>query len=219
MILAATGLLREARLLRGPGVRPIVGGGRSDALEAALLQAAGEAQGIISIGLGGALAAGLRPGDWVVADRVVWPGDAAETDPDWTAALARRLGARRGVVFSSEAMLTDRSLKAEAARRWNAIAVDMESQAAAVVARRFGLPFAAVRVISDAAEDNLAEAVKVGIAADGRMAAGAVLLALLRKPGQTPALVRTAWAAGRAFSALAQGRRLLGPRLGFPDLG
>ena len=56
-----------------------------------------------------------------------------------------------------------------------------------------------LRGVLEQADEDLPEAVKVGMAADGRMAAGAVLMALLRQPGQTPALIRTARAAGPAL--------------------
>ena len=57
LILAVTGLKREAGLLAGEGVRCIVSGGDVDALSQRLEQAlsGGTISGIISVGLGGAL--------------------------------------------------------------------------------------------------------------------------------------------------------------------
>jgi len=220
MILAATGLKREARLLASPEVRVVAGGGRSAGLETALLAAAGEAEAVISIGIGGALAPQLSPGDWVVAERVVWPDGGVAADPAWTQALRQALPrARAGVLLGSDTILPDPRAKAEAHARWAALAVDMESHVAAQVALRLGLPFAAARVIADHAGFALPPAALAGMAPDGRMAAGAVLGSLARAPWQLPALVRTALAAARAFRALAEGRRLLGPRLGRADLG
>ncbi len=66
MILVATGLKREARILAGPDVRVVAGGGDSARLERELEAVAGGASAIISMGLCGALADGLKPGDWVV---------------------------------------------------------------------------------------------------------------------------------------------------------
>jgi hopanoid-associated phosphorylase len=220
MILAATGLRREARLIASPQVQVIPGGGRSAALEAALLAAAPGAEAVISIGIGGALAPHLRAGDWVVAERIVWPGGAAPTDTAWTQALLQRLpGARAGVLLGSEAIVTDRAAKADAQARFGALAVDMESQVAARVAQRLGVPFAAARVIADDAELELPPAAAAGMRPDGRMAVGAVLWSVARQPQQLPALIRTGLAAERALRALADGRRLLGPRLGLADLG
>jgi hopanoid-associated phosphorylase len=220
MILAATGLRREARILAGGAVRAIAGGGQSAALAAKLAEAAPEAEAIISLGLGGALDPEFAPGDWVVARAVVWDGGEAVTDADWTEALRSRLpNARDGVILGSETMLLDRAAKAKARAEFHAAAVDMESQVAAQITLRFGLPFAAARVISDRADEDLPAAVAVGLAADGRMALGPVLWAVARAPGQIPALISTARQAGRAFARLAEGRRLLGPRLARPDLG
>jgi adenosylhomocysteine nucleosidase len=217
-ILIATGLKREAQILGGAGLRAIPGGGRAQALEAALLAAAEGADAIVSLGIGGALAPGLQPGAWVVATEILAEGLRAPTDAAWTAAIAERLaGARTGAILGSDAMLTRAAEKAEAHRRCGALAVDMESHAAARVAMRLGLPFAAARVVSDAADRELPDAVKVGMTPDGGMALGAVLWALAKRPDQLPALIRAGREAEIAFRALADGRHLLGPRIGLPD--
>jgi adenosylhomocysteine nucleosidase len=218
-ILAVTGLKREARILAGPGVLAIPCGGReAETLEAALAADAAAAEAIISVGIGGALAAGLRPGDWVVATGVAGGAEGA-TDPAWTAVLAARLpAAATGIVLGSDRMLTTAAEKRAAHHRFGALAVDMESSAAARLAQRYGLPFAVARVISDAAESDLPDAVKVGMTPQGGMALGAVLWALAKDPAQLPGLMRTGRDAGRAFRALADGRRLLGPRIGLPNL-
>ena len=97
-----------------------------------------------------------------------------------------------------------------------AIAVDMESHLAARVARRHGLPFAAARVISDAAQRTLPPAARVGMRLDGGVDLSAVLGSLLMQPWQLPALMRTGWEAEQAFRALLRGHRLLGPGLAGP---
>ena len=71
MILIATGLKREARILAGPDARVVAGGGDAARLEREFEAGAVGAKAIISMGLCGALAPDLQPGDWVVADRVV----------------------------------------------------------------------------------------------------------------------------------------------------
>jgi adenosylhomocysteine nucleosidase len=217
-ILAVTGLRREAAILQGPGLKLVVGGGRSQALEALL---AGEtaAEGVVSIGLAGALAPGLSPGDWVVATAVVSEAGAWPTDPAWTDEILRRLAPRgQGVILGSDRMLVAAADKQAAHRRWEALAVDMESHIAARAAARLGAPFAAVRVVSDSATTDLPPAVLVGMKPDGGMALGAVLADLARNPRQLSALLRTGRDARAAFRALADGRRLLGPRIGLADL-
>lgn len=218
-LLVATGLAREAQLLAGPGVTVICGGGDGAGLEARLAKAAAGADGVVSLGIGGALADELRVGDWVVAEAVLFGPDRYPTDPAWTAALAGRLErATAGDLLGSETMLITAADKRAARASSGALAVDMESHVAARVARRLGLRFAAARVISDAAGRDMPAAVRVGMRPDGRMALGAVLAALAREPAQLGPLIRTGRDAGLAFGALGRAGRLLGPGLGLVDL-
>jgi hopanoid-associated phosphorylase len=217
-LLAVTGLTREAKLLAGTDVVVVSGGGRSEALERALALAARDCSAVISIGLAGALAEDLVPGDWVVADGVLVAGERLAVDAPWRDSLLARLpAAKAGLFLGSDAMMTSAADKRQAHAATGAIAVDMESHLAAQVARRFGLPFAAARVISDAADRSLPPAVNVGLRPDGGMALGPVLAALARDPLQLPALIRTGLEAGAAFRGLGSARRLLGPRLGLVD--
>ena len=217
-VIAVTGLRREARILAGSGVVALAGGGDGARLETEIEAACSGACGIISIGLGGALAEGLEPGVWVVASRV---GE-FETDPDWTKSLLAALpGARLGPIASSDIMVVDAASKAALHAASGALAVDMESHIAARVAQRHGLPFAAARTISDAADRALPRAAQAGMKPDGGMDVGAVLTQLVRRPWELPALIRTGVEAETAFAALFRGRQLLGPALGSlgPDLG
>lgn len=217
-VIAVTGLQREARILAGPGVIALAGGGDLARLEAEIEAARADAWGIISIGLGGALAEGLTPGAWVVASAV---GD-LQADPAWAQRLMQALpGARLGPIAGSDVMVTDARAKAALHAASGALAVDMESRVAARVARRHGLPFAAARTISDAADRALPKAAQAGMRPDGRMDVMAVIAALALRPWELPALIRTGIEAEAAFGALLRGRQLLGPALGRPgaDLG
>ena len=213
MILAVTGLRREQRLLAVAGVEVVLGGDDLD------LRAGGK-QGIISIGIAGALAPGLKPGDWVVADAVRDRDDVLPTDRDWTQRLASRLPTpRRGMFAGGDAIAATAVEKAALRRATGAIAIDMESHRAARAAERHGLPFAAARVISDAADRTLPPAARVGMKSDGNVDLPAVLKSLVLAPWQLPALIRTGVEAETAFRALLRGHRMLGPGLGSADLG
>jgi adenosylhomocysteine nucleosidase len=219
MILAATGLQRERRIVAGPDIEAIASGGDPVRLEAVLDGLAGSASGIISIGIAGGLAPGLPVGQWVVADAVLVDGESLSTDPAWTSRLAARLPeAARGVLLGVNAMVAEATQKASLHSTTGAVAVDMESHIVARVARRHRLSFAAARVISDAAHHDLPPAVLVGMKSDGGMDLPAVLRSLLANPGQLPALMRTGFEAERGFRALLRGYRRLGPRLAGPDL-
>jgi adenosylhomocysteine nucleosidase len=211
-ILAVTGLQRERRILSNAGVEVVLGGDDIDA------RAAGK-HGVISIGLAGALATGLKPGDWVVADAVRDGDDVLPANVEWTARLLARLpSAKHGTLLGVETIAATAAEKAGLHRATGAIAVDMETHHAARVARRHGLPFAAARVISDAAHRTLPPAARVGMKSDGGVDLSAVLRSLVLVPWQLPALIRTGLEAETAFRALLRGHRLLGPGLGGPTL-
>lgn len=221
-ILAVTGLKREAAIFAKPGVKVLVGGGDSAALARQIdrVIAAQRPLAIISIGLGGALAPGLRVADWVVAGRVLDREEWFEADPAWSARLAERLpGARIGDIVGQDGMVITRADKSALRAATGALAVDMESHVAARIAAAQSLPFAAVRVISDTADRDLPPAVLAGMKPDGGMNLAGVLASVARDPRQLPALVRTGRDAGRAFGALLRGHDLLGPGIGRPDFG
>ncbi|WP_043836005.1 hopanoid-associated phosphorylase [Muricoccus aerilatus] len=213
-ILAATGLLRERRILLAPGIEVVAGGGDSARLETELDRLAPEARGLISIGIAGALAPGLRPGDWVVASGVADGAARFGTDPAWTARLRAALpGATAGLVLGADAMVAEAETKSALHQKIGAVSVDMESHVAARVAQCHGLPFAVARVVSDAADRTLPPAARVGMRPDGGMDLPAVLRALMAAPLQLPDLIRTGWEAERAFRALLRGHGRLGRSL------
>jgi adenosylhomocysteine nucleosidase len=216
-LLAVTGLKREAALLAGPGVVMIPGGGDSPALLAKLEAAFQQhpPRGVISIGLGGALSPVLAVGDWVVADSIVSGNDVWPAQPTWAAELYALLRASMGVethlgpIAASETMVVDGASKAALHAKTSALAVDMESHVAARFASTHGLPFAALRVISDGADRALPRAAQAGMKKDGGMDILAVLKSLAMDPAQLPALIRTGKEAEVAFKALGRVRPLL----------
>ena len=220
MILAATGLQRERRIVAGPGIESMASGGDHERLRSMLERRAAKARGIISIGIAGGLASGLRAGDWVLADAVLVDGRPIPTESGWTERLAARLPeAARGLLLGADAIVAQVAEKAELHRTTGALAVDMESHVVADVARRHDLPFAAVRVICDPAQRALPAAARVGMKPDGRMDLRAVMRSLVAEPSQLPKLLLTGLEAERSFRVLLRGHRRLGPGLCGPDLG
>jgi hopanoid-associated phosphorylase len=218
-ILVATGLRREGRLLDGPGLKIVPGGGDARRLETTLDRLAGGARGIISIGIAGGLSPELLSGCWVVATAVHDGVISIPTDSAWTRRLLGLLaGATTGTIVGADAIVAEAAQKADLHRATGAAAVDMESHVAGRVARRFDLPFAAARVVSDAAHRTLPHAARVGMRRDGSVDVLTVLRSLIENPGQLGALIRTAVDAERSFRSLLRGRRLLGRGLGGPDV-
>ena len=89
--------------------------------------------------------------------------------------------------------------KARLYRETGALTVDMESHVVAQAARRHGLKFAVLRVVSDTASANLPSAVLDGLKPDGDPNLAGVLKGLARRPRGLPGLIRL----GRMTAGLA----------------
>lgn len=213
-LLIATGFQREAKIVAQPGVVVVAGGGVEAELDAKLEAQAEGAIGIVSFGLAGALRDGLDIGDWVIASHLAG-ATAAQIDPAWhDAALARLPGARTGIAYADGRMIDSVAEKRRLGIEADASIVDMESHVAASVALRHGLPFAVIRCVSDRVDHLLPHAITVSMRPGGAIDGAAMLRSLLRRPGQLPDLLTTIAHAAKAFRALSQGNRALGPGLG-----
>ena len=89
-------------------------------------------------------------------------------------------------------------------RQTGAVAVDMESYWVARVASERGLPFLALRAISDAQEDLLPPFDQI-LDADGNPVGRRLVVHLIREPGSLVTLVKLAQNARRARRALTTG--------------
>ena len=212
-VLVVCGLAFETAVAAGPGVVAVRGPGpvRVAAAIDALVGGGEGWAGILSFGCAGALDPGLRAGDCVVASCV----DTLAADPAWMQALMERLPhARCGALAGVNTPLASCAAKAQLRRESGALAVDMESHAAALAARRLHLPFAAVRVVLDPAWRSLPPCALAALREDG----GTDLAALLRvlTPGDLGPLALLARDAWRARRSLRQVRAQLGARLAPP---
>ncbi|WP_168709991.1 squalene--hopene cyclase [Massilia sp. Mn16-1_5] len=209
-VLVVCGLAFETAIAAGPGVVAVRGPGPvrvAAAIEALAGHGDGWA-GILSFGCAGALDPSLRAGDCVVASRV----DTLAADPAWTQALMERLPrARFGALAGLDAPLATRAAKAALWQESGALAVDMESHAAALAARRLQLPFAAVRVVLDPAWRSLPPCALAALREDGGTDLKAFLRALT--PGDLGPLALLALDAWRARSSLRRVHAQLGTGL------
>jgi hopanoid-associated phosphorylase len=218
-ILAITGLAKEAKIVGVADVVAVAGGGDGDGLAKKLDALHGDLKGVISIGLAGALSAHLKVGEVVIAEQIVTGLESWQCGEAWRVRLLSRLPqAHQGQIFGSDVIIEKAETKAGLYDATGALAVDMESQVAARFAAKRNLPLAALRVISDDASHILPPAALVAMKPDGGIALGRVLGSLLRRPGQVPALVRTAKASNKAFAELLRCRDLLGVGLAGTDL-
>jgi len=211
--LCTAGLEAEAKIARAAGFPVIVGGGDAARTVSLVNDAARHgAQCLISFGIAGALAPGLRRGDIVLSGHVI--GDEREWRVEsgfqrTIEILARRLGAFEGAVLGSTTIIASEREKALAWHGSGALAVDMESAAVADAAESAGVPFLVLRAIADTATQALPPAALIPLTAGGSPAIASVLIEVLRRPRQIPALVELARATRHALAALAVPARAL----------
>lgn len=212
-VIVATGFTREVRTVEGPGIVAIAGGGVAERLEDRLDAAARQgAAGIVSYGLSGGLADGLRVGDWVVGNRITGAVD-HECDPAWRDAIAARLpGSRIGGFFADGRMIDTIAEKRALGVNHDALTVDMESHVVARVAKAHGLPFAIVRIVSDEVDHLLPHAITVSMRPDG----GFDRARMRAAPEQMRDVVQTMKQFLIGFRGLRRGAKLMGERLAFP---
>ncbi|MBM3634503.1 MAG: hypothetical protein FJW99_04330 [Actinobacteria bacterium] len=189
----------EERMLRrfaGPGVRVIVTGMGAGPAEARADEAiAGGVTAAISVGFCGALDPALERGDVVVPATVrdATTGDAWHCDAD----LARGAGAQGGTLVTTDRVV---SLPVERSAL-SGLAVDMESAGTARACARAGIPFAAIRAVTDRADDVLPDLHGV---VDGRgdVHAMRVLGRMASRPSEIAAWIRLARGARSARRGL-----------------
>lgn len=204
-----TGMVAEARLLKGVECALVSGGGDVEStrrkVDSLII---GGATHLVSFGIAGALDPSLKPGDLLLATQVVLPdGTAIETSSTWREKAAEKIATAQSVpVAGASTAAATRPEKAALYRASGAAAVDMESHHVAVAAARHKLPFIVIRAVADTAEDELPPAALVGLNKEGRPAIGAVLLSLLGNPLQLPALLQLAGRSNIALKALLRGR-------------
>lgn len=215
-VVAATGLAFEARIAQGPGVKAIYGQSREKYVRCLHAHARAGVSGFISIGVAGGLSPALQPGDVLAASSVISADDTSSTCERWTKSILKAIpSAHHMPVFASEETITSTLHKEELWKATGAGAVDMESGPTAKVAALYGLPFAVLRVVLDPAHRTIPLSALAGASDNGETAPLAVLGALIKRPGDLPALLRLAGDTRKASRSLLRSRQALGPFLGF----
>ena len=111
-------------------------------------------QGLISLGFAAGLQNSLAPGALLVAEEVI-EESSGERFPCEAALLPSRI-ACRGALLSVSTVLQSAVQKRQLGQRWNAVAADMESAGVARAAREAGLPFAALKSVTDSSDESIA---------------------------------------------------------------
>ncbi len=214
-VIAFVGMAFEAEIAAGPGVLVVcrtAGRTLASIAESAVRQGY---RGLISFGVAGGLAAGLRAGDWVVASSVRDAQTVRSTDAAWSRRLLEMIGdAVHAPIVGVDAPVADPAKKRELYRTTGAVAVDMESHMVARVAAAHRLAFTAVRVVVDPAHRTVPPAALIGMRPDGRANVAAILRDLMIRPAQLKPLALIALDAFAARAAMHRVRHQLGPHFG-----
>ena len=214
-VLIVTGLAQEARIAAGPGMIVICSSSDPKQLRALLATLDSSTfRGVISFGVAGGLDPSLKTGDVVVATEVM-AGDtrfladmALNEEMIASAALKRSLMSRRrrrvvrGRLAGVERVVAASACKAALHSETGAAAVDMESHIAAAYAANAGIPFAALRVISDPAHRALPELAQSAIKPNGDIDMRTIMRGVVRNPKTLSALVSTGIDFNRALRSL-----------------
>lgn len=155
---------------------------------------------LLSIGFAGALRPELQSADLILGERIIGTRGKGELQEALLLSpvlltqaeqAARTSGLRwwRGTLLCSDRMLIEPKEKSEAAES-EALAVEMESWAIAQIASKAGVPFLAVKTISDSLDQSLGLDFNRLLDKNGYPAYGRILLAILTHPGALPSLCR-----------------------------
>lgn len=199
-------------------IRSGMGGERAASAAKALISAF-RPEGVISFGFGGGVLPGLTVGDLVLAERLLWfrdgrfseqPGLADEREGWAGRFLVPGLGEAVGRFHRGTFITTDRieNKREMAGRLPPGVAyplLEMETCAVARVASGAGVPFMAIRAISDDANEELDFSIAEFTDPELNIRISRVLLTLARKPWILPQLIRLARNSRIAGETLADG--------------
>jgi hopanoid-associated phosphorylase len=164
-------------------------------------------RGVISFGVAGGLDPSLKSGDIVVATEVMagdtrWLAGLSFTEAQIASIALGRRRVVRGLLAGVEELVGASACKAALHSETGAAAVDMESHIAAAYAAEAGIPFAALRVISDPAHRALPVVARKAIKPNGDLDLVRIMGSVMRNPRSLRALVSTGIDFNRALRSL-----------------
>ena len=205
-----------ARRYAAAGTLVLTGDMTIEQLDAALPPAC---TALLSLGICGGLAPQAQIGQAFICDVLATPEGNFQADTPWRKRLfaATRYFERHW--YSSGLLNTANSpaQRADLFEQTGAWVIDDETHAVAVVAKKRGIAFQAMRTVSDGATDDLPPAVINALNPNGSDNLYAVLASLASDPEQLPTLIRTAIEAKRSYDELDTACVQVGPNFQWID--
>ena len=150
-------------------------------------------EGVLMLGVAGAVNPGMETGDLILADRYALDadgGDEADISPDAgmlelaeETAAALRMPVSRSGSLTVDHLVVEGSERRELREKYDVGSVNMEDYAVASASARWGVPFLSVRVILDTAEQQIP-----GYLPGLSRKSNAALTEILLKPWRIPTL-------------------------------
>jgi len=180
----------------------VSGIGKAQAEQAALRLIEHGVDALLSWGCAGALSAHLQPGDLLLPRHVkTADSDDFPIDRAWHARLWRELSDSfhpcADALFSSDGIISVPAQKQALHRCFDAVAVDMESAAIAMVAQQARIPFMVIRTIVDDAKTTIPACINSVMDQYGNINPARMLRLLWMHPSAWPRLM----CLGRQFKA------------------
>ncbi len=131
----------------------------------------------------------VLPSELVGADQMI-----LNIDVNWHShtvyKLQAHLSINTGRLAESSVLVATSAEKSTLHINTDAVAVDMESIAIAKVAKKYSLPFLAIRAIADPADMNLPNSIGASLNQQGDVELSKLLLFLALHPGELPGLIK-----------------------------
>jgi len=190
------------------------GAGPTNATAAAELLVAKGATRLISWGCAAALAASLKPGDLILADKLIdAENNKMDINADWHSyshsILSKFIDVTCGCLAESISIVSTSTDKKQLHSLTGAVALDMESIAIAKIAKQYTLPFLVIRVIVDPVEMSLPLAINHSLNNRGEIELKKLLVFLFLHPAELPGLIKL----GLNFNAAKKTLKLVAKQL------
>jgi adenosylhomocysteine nucleosidase len=200
-LIAVVGLQFEARIADGICTR-VVCRGDVPSLAASLARAITKGcHGLIRLGVAGGLSPDLPPGACVIGSEILCGTTRLMTDRNWSQNLLQVIpDSIYGKIVGVPDPIAYPETKRALYQNTGAVAVDMESHVVASIAAANGLPFIAIRIITDPAKRVLPKVALAAMRPNGTINFAAMLRSLMKHPDDLGLLIQTAH---DAFAALA----------------
>lgn len=203
-LVVKTGMSSEtciARKYASPDVAVLTGSWTVEQLE---VNIGPKFNAILSFGLCGGLVGIAAVGQGYLCHTLKTPDGDFIGDPEWRRRLTQATGYMACDWWSSGQFNTANDAEQRDAlfRKTGAWVIDDETYAIAQFAKRRGIPFQALRVVSDSINDDLPPAVVNALNANGTDNIVEIIESVCHDPFQIPSLIKTAMEYGKSLAEL-----------------